>query len=499
MAKFHRHIQEQEKQVYEGKLYHPLKDEDIKMIHEASMKLFKEIGVCVKYAPAREYWKKAGAIVDDKTGVCKVDRDIVEECIKRAPGEFTQYGREPKNDIHQNPFRFYGGPSCEAVGVWDFETGEHRPPNIYDLAAAIRICDSLDNCDLLQSPCFPRELTKDAPDLNRYFTMIKNSSKHICTGPYRPESVEKLYKMCNIILGKEDAFREKPFISLVCGVISPFIMDGGWTHTLLEGIDYGFPIASPTASTIGNTCPGTMAAQLVLSNVEALMTIITVQLKKPGHPCFYSAVPMTVDYRDGAFCFASVEGWMQNCAVNQIAQWYGIPNYSICGMCDSKIMDMQLGIEMGMSLVMGAMSGSNNMHGSFGLLEGGLTLCLENFVVADEVLSMAKRVLKGIEVNEERLCMDAFKQVGIGGVFLDHPTTTKYARSEFYYPRLADRKSFAAWDLAGRPSYNEKARKLTMDILMNHKPLPIDPEAEKEVRATFPEILPEAGKTWLEK
>ena len=40
---------------------------------------------------------------------------------------------------------------------------------------------------------------------------------------------------------------------------------------------------------------------------------------------------------------------------------------------------------------------------------------------------------------------------------------------------------------------------MTMDILMNHQPVPIDPEAEKEIRMIFPEIIDDAGKTWLEK
>lgn len=43
-------------------------------------------------------------------------------------------------------------------------------------------------------------------------------------------------------------------------------------------------------------------------------------------------------------------------------------------------MDTQLGIEQGMGIVLGAMSGSNNMHGSFGLLEGA-GLCLETMLL----------------------------------------------------------------------------------------------------------------------
>ena len=213
-----RFVKEIEKRVYEGKLYRPLTEEQMQMIHNASMKIFEEIGVCIKYAPARELWKKAGATVDDSTGVCKIGREVVEDCIKKAPSEFVQYGRDLKNNIHQGPYKFYGGPSCEAVGVWDFETGEHRAPTIYDLAAGIRLCDALDNCDLIQSCCFPSELSKEAPDLNRYFIMTKNSSKHICTGPYRSESVPKLYDMANIILGRKTHSENSLLLPLFAGL-----------------------------------------------------------------------------------------------------------------------------------------------------------------------------------------------------------------------------------------------------------------------------------------
>ena len=69
MSKFRRANKEVEEKIYEGKLYRPLTEEQMQMIHEASLKIFEEIGVCIKYAPAREYWRKAGAVVDDVTGV----------------------------------------------------------------------------------------------------------------------------------------------------------------------------------------------------------------------------------------------------------------------------------------------------------------------------------------------------------------------------------------------------------------------------------------------
>ena len=161
-------------------------------------------------------------------------------------------------------------------------------------------------------------------------------------------------------------------------------MDGKWTETLLESVKYGFPVASPSAPTLGTTCPGTLASQLVLCNVEALMTIITVQLAKAGHPCFYSAVPVSMDHRTGEFTFASVEGWIQNCAANQIAHWHNIPSYTTCGHSDAKVVDAQCGMEIAVGDMFQSMSGANFAHGTFGLIESGLNLSYEAYVMANE-------------------------------------------------------------------------------------------------------------------
>lgn len=76
---------------------------------------------------------KAGAVVNDTTGVCKIGREVVEDCIKKPRGNLFNMAVTLKT-TYIKVHKFYGGPSCEAVGVWDFETGEHRAPTIYDLA-----------------------------------------------------------------------------------------------------------------------------------------------------------------------------------------------------------------------------------------------------------------------------------------------------------------------------------------------------------------------------
>ena len=124
-----------EKIVYEGNIYRPLTEGQIEEIHNTSLKIFEEVGVCIKSAPARELWRKAGAVVDENTGICKIGKEIVDYCIAAAPKEFTQYGRDPRHNILQGGSRVYNATAGEAVTVTDLETGERRESTLYDLAA----------------------------------------------------------------------------------------------------------------------------------------------------------------------------------------------------------------------------------------------------------------------------------------------------------------------------------------------------------------------------
>ena len=80
-------------------LFRSLTEGQIEEIHNTSLKIFEEVGVCIKSAPARELWRKAGAVVDENTGICKIGKEIVDYCIAAAPKEFTQYGRDPRHKM----------------------------------------------------------------------------------------------------------------------------------------------------------------------------------------------------------------------------------------------------------------------------------------------------------------------------------------------------------------------------------------------------------------
>ena len=260
----------------------------------------------------------------------------------------------------------------------------------------------------------------------------------------------------------------------------------------------GIPLATPCAPMAGSTSPGTLAGTLVQMNVEALSGIVTTQLLNPGHPTLYSVVPTTTDLRTGAFCFGSVEMGMMNAAAAQVARRYNLPIYNTAGPSESKVPDSQSAYEPAINVLLSAMAGANYIHDAAGLLESGLTISLQTYVIDNDIAGMARRVLAGIEVDPDKLALDCIKRVGPGGNYLGDEHTTAHMRDEFFYPVLADRKPRMVWEAEGKLSAEERARLLAISYLENHKPIPIDPEVDSQIMKEISEMLPETGKVYGE-
>ena len=64
-----------------GGQYKPLGEDDIKAIHETSLRVLEEVGFQANLPEATELFKKAGAHLDGGNGTVKVPRDMVMELI----------------------------------------------------------------------------------------------------------------------------------------------------------------------------------------------------------------------------------------------------------------------------------------------------------------------------------------------------------------------------------------------------------------------------------
>jgi len=178
-----------------------------------------------------------------------------------------------------------------------------------------------------------------------------------------------------------------------------------------------------------------------------------------------------------------------NAAAAQMARFYELPIYATAGVSESKLPDAQAGFEKAATIALAALAGADYIHDAVGLLDSGLTLSYEQYVIDDEICGMAHRARAGIEVSEETLAFDVIARVGPGGHFLADPHTVKHMRREFYFPTLADRSKRERWQQEDVRDGRERAREKARALLAQHEPLPLPEGAEEAIRKEIPGII----------
>ena len=110
------------------------------------------------------------------------------------------------------------------------------------------------------------------------------------------------------------------------------------------------------------------------------------------------------------------------------------------------------------------------------------------------MLGAVLRTVRGIEVSEDSLSVDAIREVCAQGPghFLGHEQTLQLMQTEYLYPEVADRSSPKEWAERGAPDILDRARARMRVILAEHYPVYIQPDADREIRARFPIRLPHA-------
>jgi trimethylamine--corrinoid protein Co-methyltransferase len=161
-------------------------------------------------------------------------------------------------------------------------------------------------------------------------------------------------------------------------------------------------------------------------------------------------------------------------------RFYHLPTWGFSGCSDSKLPDIQAGIESSLWILWTAMSGNNLVH-DIGYLESGLTCSYEMIVICDEIIGFVRRLLGGIEMTPETLALDLIDKVGPGGSYLSADHTLKHYK-ECWYPSIIDRSSYHPWASAGKPEAIEKARQIARDTIANYTPEQLPEETLKTLR-----------------
>jgi trimethylamine--corrinoid protein Co-methyltransferase len=454
---------------------------DVQKIHTATLQVLEEVGVEVHHDKVLGALDDNGARVDHEKKRVRFPDHVLETLIHRAPSQFTWHGRDPDKSMVLGDGSVHFGSGHMQANVIDLN-GVRRPSTLRDAENLARIVDSLEHADEGCCIALPQDVPHRAAYAYYMLTTIKYSTKPFRSIMYGREQSETTIRMAAAVAGGMDELRKRPLVVAIHNPISPLT----FYHTELEGLlvytECGLPVIMASEVQAGATGPVTLAGTIVQHNAEVLSGIAIVQALNPGNPVVYGQVSGTFDMKDATFSYGSIEHGMLNVVFAQLARYYGLPSRGDAGTTDSKSVDVQSGFESAWTVALAALGGQNYIFGAVsGMLESTLTASYEKLIIDNEIVGNVKRLIRGIEVNDDTLAFDVIKSVGPGKDYLGHPHTLKYFRTEQFLPELVDRKRYSDFRDDLIVDVRARAKEKAEALLEKHWPEPLDEGMVREL------------------
>ena len=452
--------------------------DEVERIHDATLQVLEEVGVCVDEETVLGILRDIGATVDFDRQTVRFPPWLVEDLVHKAPSRFTWCGRDPRNNIFMEAGYSSFGPMGGAIHVRDLN-GIRRPGTLEDAVNFCRLIDGLENIDEVHTMVW----ASDVPAKAMYAHMFACQARY-STKPFkgrtagRRQALESI-RMAEIVAGGETALQERNLIIGGINTMSPLRHCRPMVEGMYEYARRGLPLNISAQVIAGITGPATLAGAITQANAEVLSGIAIVQAIRPGCPVAYGTVTSIGDMRTANIAYGAIEAGMFNAAAAQMARFYDVPSRGTAE-TDSKLLDMQAGTESAIPLLMAALGGTNYIHGAGGM-ESSLLASFVKLVYDDEVIGMVKRSARGFRANEDTLALDAIKASGPGGHYLTSKHTLQHSRSAQYIPTIMDRRPHDIWEKSGAKDVRQVAAEKARRLLAKHLVEPLDPWVDKEL------------------
>jgi len=459
-----------------------LSADQVEAVHDAGLRILRDVGVEVLGGRAIDRFRAAGADVtreSDSAGRgaaarVRLDPDQVAELVSAAPARFDLFARNPERNLtfgdRHLVFGAVGGPAF----VTDIERGR-RAGNFADFQDYVRVIGALDVIHQEGGgPLEPTDLPVETRHLDMYRTFATTLDKTWQCLAFGTTVVDDAIEVACIIRGvnREQLLRE-PSCMTVVNTNSPLRLDGPMSEGLIAMAEAGQPVIATPFTLAGAMAPATLAGALAEQHAEALFMVALAQIVRPGAPMIYGGFTSNVDMRTGSPAFGTPEYVQAQLATGQLARRVSLP-WRTSNVTGSAVVDAQAAWESEMSIWGAVLGGASILYQGAGWLEGGLTASFEKLILDAELLQQMAAVLQPPVIDDDALGLDAIAEVGPGGHFFGSAHTLARYETAFYQPFLADWRNFETWKQDGARTATERANRIWKQLLAEYEPPPLN-------------------------
>ena len=474
------------------KLYEPFSDDQLELIEHNAELVLQEIGVDFRDdAEALAMWKAAGA--DVKGDRVRFPKGLVRGLIKTAPREFTQFARNPANNVTVGGKNTIFAPVYGPPFVRDLDGGR-RYATIEDFRNFVKLAymsPSLHHSG--GTVCEPVDIPVAKRHLDMVYSHIKYSDKPFMGSVTAPERATDSVKMAKMVFGDDFVDNNCVLINLI-NANSPLVFDGTMVGALkVYARANQATVISPfilSGAMSAVTAVGTLTQILA----EASVGIAFSQLCRPGAPVVFGTFASSISMQSGAPTFGTPEPAHVLFGAAQLARRLGIPFRSGGSLCGSKLPDAQAAHESANTLWPTLLGGVNFCLHAAGWHEGGLVSPSEKLTIDADQLTMFQRFAEGVDFSENGQALDAIREVGPGSHFLGCSHTQANFENAFWRSAITDNNSYEQWRDDGGKDASMRANAQWKKMLSEYEAPALDSGIDERLQAYMAkrkEVLPD--------
>ena len=457
--------------------YDLLDEEQLVKIEQAADQILAEIGIEFREDPETvELFRKSGASVTDVTAESwnvKFEPGHVREILKTAPEKFIQHARNPANSVEIGGTSMVMAPSYGSPFVMDLDKGR-RYGTIQDFENLVKLAQS--------SPwlhhsggtiCEPTDLPVNKRHLDMVYAHIRYSDRAFLGSITAPERAEDSIEMARILFGRE-------FVDQNCVIMgnfnstSPLVWDGVSTRGIRAYAAAGQGSIHLPFLLGGAVTPVTMAGSVAQGLAESMVGCALTQLVRPGAPTILATFLSSMSLRSGSPTFGTPEPALGSLVMGQLARRLKLPlamrrefqHLETAG-CPGHdpIHDVDD--------VSGPMRANYLLH-SAGFLDGLLSMSYEKFILDTDLCGMLHAYLKGIEVNDDTLGLDALREGGPGVHMFGTDHTMRHYQTAYWDTETSDDQPFETWSEQGGQDAMTRANQRWKQLLNTYQAPDLD-------------------------
>lgn len=440
-----------------------LRHEQMRRIHSTAIEIIRDPGLRVESPEILDILRRKGVRVDEQRMTAHVPLEEIEETLRQLSGHsgasLTDDGLDAPARPHYIPKRVRIGQMGYMCGLmYDYDRREARRPTHEDMRGFIKLARTF---GLRSAPTavVSQDVPQQVAALHVTVTRLKYADPP--GGGAEPSTIQEAEWMGELFYAAGLSKEPRP-AGFYVSVRSPLTLPEEVCKKLLYQAERGIVTTVSGMPMVGATAPVTPAASIALHIAENLSAQTVSRLITRGDgrttPRAIPYAPCGMDLRKGEFYIVGPDMLLLVMAMKEMnARFYKLP--VPCGV--SLYSDACEPGEQSMAETASRLF-AMMLHGGYldqpveatvgvGSLAANIMASYEEAVMDAEAVSFVNRLLRGVEVDENALALEAIRRVGPSGNFVQDGHTLANLRSS-WFPTLFHRGTWDSWVAEGRRS-----------------------------------------------